>query len=239
MKDQNQEELTNIELPKWPQAYTTGKSVSEDQALEIIRRTDSFFMCSSGNDPEFAEKIRASIGFPTAVPTGDMGEFRRRLEREDVWREKWDFLRLEYMSNGWITCSYINGPHGWMHPDGSIGFADIIGKWPKVEEFLSDWKQIAKTWSFLDIGATLMEKELYEEDTLPVVSIRVKDGEAHLVDPAKEDVHKDHSKFQRKAEMSDERFVAYLLTAVHVRECGLTPKQLQYFEQVAKEKGLV
>lgn len=37
------ENLLDRGLPKWPQMLVTGASVTKEQALEIIRRTDSFF----------------------------------------------------------------------------------------------------------------------------------------------------------------------------------------------------
>ncbi len=236
----NQDELLKLGLPKWPQMYTTGKPVSEDQAIEIIRRTDYFFRSMGGNDEEFTNKIRTSVGMPILdYRAGHEKAFHEACKTQDAWRQKWECLWTSYVDNDWITCSYIYGPHGWMHPDGSVGFEDNVGKWPEAEEVLTDWKKIAKIWDFLDVGVTLMSGEHCEDGTRPVVSICVKDGGACLVDPAKEDVHEDHPKLTLRGEVYDENLIEYLNTEPRIRECGLDPKHFQYFEQVAKEKGLV
>ena len=51
-------------LPKWPQMLVTGASVTKEQALEIIRRTDSFFSYPHGNDHAFVEEAVRLVGFP-------------------------------------------------------------------------------------------------------------------------------------------------------------------------------
>lgn len=46
-------ELMERSLPKWPQMIVTGTPVSEMQALEIIRRTDVFFVTILVRGPMF------------------------------------------------------------------------------------------------------------------------------------------------------------------------------------------
>jgi len=47
MGKENMSYLFERSLPKWPQMLVTGSPVSEEQALEIIRRTDNFFRLPS------------------------------------------------------------------------------------------------------------------------------------------------------------------------------------------------
>ena len=47
-----EEELLQVDLPKWPQCLIKGTKIAEEQALEIIRRTDSF-LC---NQPYVRDK---------------------------------------------------------------------------------------------------------------------------------------------------------------------------------------
>lgn len=49
------EEVFKIGLPKWTQCVINGDKITEEQALEIIRRTDSFFFGFDGNNKKFNE----------------------------------------------------------------------------------------------------------------------------------------------------------------------------------------
>ena len=65
------EELMSAGLPKWPQMLVTGTTLPAEQALEIIRRTDHFFLGYSGNDHDFISKARKLCCLPYAVcPNG-------------------------------------------------------------------------------------------------------------------------------------------------------------------------
>ena len=50
-------ELLGRSLPKWPQFLLSGQSILREQALEIIRRTDSFFAFPkyAGNNAQFLQ----------------------------------------------------------------------------------------------------------------------------------------------------------------------------------------
>ena len=51
-------------LPKWPQMLVTGTTLPAEQALEIIRRTDHFFLGYSGNNYDFVSKARKLCYLP-------------------------------------------------------------------------------------------------------------------------------------------------------------------------------
>lgn len=176
-------------LPKWPQMYVTGVSVTPEQALEVIRRTDSFFDGYDGNNRLLNKTVKRILNFPD-LENFDTLEYHHYLEKKENWEKKWGCIPLYYISNSWISTSFFFGANGWIHPNGKIGFETNIGKYPSVREVLKEWKLVAKEFPFLELGITLMDGECCE-DNKPIVSIRVKDGKATLIDPAKEDVHKD------------------------------------------------
>jgi hypothetical protein len=179
-------ELMNRGLPKWPQMIVTGKQISEDLALEIIRRTDRFFIYQGGNNHDFIEKAKVALRMPLS------NDFREQWDLERQYRKKWGYIETEYVTNEWISCSWIGGTHGWCHPNGIIEFYDNVGKWPSIQEVYDDWVKIAAAFPFLDIGVTLMSGEASEEETNPVVSMRISNGIVELIDPTQKDVHKEH-----------------------------------------------
>ena len=197
------DELLNRGLPKWPKMLVTGVPVTVEQAKEIIRRTDMFFAYTgfAGNDPKHRErlvklfKIPGYIGYDKFdASKGDWVQAERDKER---WFEKWGFIHTEYVHNDWIASAFVSGPYGWCHPSGSIGFVDNVGKWPSVENIVEDWKALAEEFPFLNIGVTLYSGEQCEDDTHPVVSLRILEGTVTLVDPALEDVHAGHPEATR------------------------------------------
>lgn len=171
------EELLSRTLPKWPQMIVTGKTLEEEQALEIIRRTDRFFACPIGNNHNFVEKAKNIVKYPK-------DGYNDIIE----WEEKWGYISLEYVENDWISSAFIYGPHGWCHPDGSIAYALNIGKWPEVPEILNDWETIAQAFPFLEAEVTVMNNE-HHCPSEPVVSFLIRDGEVELVDPKVRNIH--------------------------------------------------
>lgn len=176
------ENLLDRGLPKWPQMLVTGAPIAQTQALEIIRRTDNFFSFPHGNDHAFVEEAIRLIGFPKepvdprrkgSDPKAEEKFFdalNKFWENQAQWKEDWGHLGTQYVRNDWVSSCFISGPHGWCHPDGTISFADNVGKWPSVEEIKNDWEILAKAFPFLEVEITLMNKESCEEDSQPVVS---------------------------------------------------------------------
>lgn len=192
-------------LPKWPQMYTTGKPVTVEQAKEIIRRTDLFFlMCGSGNDRKFEKKVMKQLRMPNPEwrykNTDDINNFFRE---RDVFHERWRVIQTNYVHNDWIASSFIGGPHGWVHPDGTIGYMDNVGKWPSTEELIEDWRLIVKEFPFLDLGITLMDGESCEEEIKPVCSIRIVNGDISLMNHT-EKVHEGHTPATRRDGRTDD-----------------------------------
>jgi len=172
-------------LPKWPGLRVQGKRVTQEQAAEILVRTDHLSFHS--NDRAW-NVICADI---TGVPYDDysipLDEFHARLERRAEVLEKLGALGLEYVNNDRIGSSFIYGPHGWCDWHGTIGCDGInVGKWPSVESVLSDWKKIAEAFPFLSLRSQLMSEEAETENSVPLVEFVVESGNAIVVEPGAE-----------------------------------------------------
>ena len=173
-------ELLSRALPKWPQMIVTGEPVTVEQAKDIIFRTDRFLTDASeysgGNARDFNDDYRERAG---------LNEIRETFPK--TW---WDmvphaagYIDTQYVRNDWGSCAFVFGPHGWCHPDGTIRFNDNVGKWPSVEDVLNDWTLLAEAFPFLNLHVTLMSGESMDEDTKPVVNIRVQSGTASVCEP--------------------------------------------------------
>ncbi len=207
-------DLLNRGLPKWPKHLVTGKPVVAEAAKEIIRRTDSFFLgYGGGNNHQYNRWVRELLGMPLAFwdrpdhrplpPNASEAEVKARQalvhadikkenEQQAIFDEVWKPISTEYIHNSWLSCAFIGGPHGWMHPDGRIGFVDNVGKWPSILSIYEDWKTLAEAFPFLEIGSTLFSGEECESGIEPVVSFQVMNGNVLLIDPNKTDVHAGH-----------------------------------------------
>ena len=202
------EDLTSAKLPKWPQMLVTGTTLPAEQALEIIRRTDCFFCGCSGNDRNFISKARKLCYMPICPSrnspayrnpdgTENLEEFYKDIhafsDRENEWREAWGIVSSEYITNDWISCPFTDGPYGWCHPDGTIGFTSNVGKWPSVDEIYNEWYTVAQTFPFVELEVTLMSDEEGCGGS-PIVSFLIRNGRVEIIDPDERDIH---SEFNR------------------------------------------
>lgn len=227
------DDLLSLGLPKWPQMMVTGKQVTPEQAKEIIFRTDPFLVdiskYSGGNAHSFNEWYRKEAG---------LDRFEVIKDFKTIWRlraalhQRCGHLSMNYVTNDWASCSFIGGPHGWCSPQGVISYQDNVGKWPSVEEILSDWTVLAAAFPFVDLHVTLMDNEECVEGSKPVVNIRVVNGKATVEQPNT----KVHSPYIRP----ELDYVALFSMAPEVRECGLPYAWVQeYAARVRKEADYV
>jgi hypothetical protein len=185
----SEQELLNVGLPKWPQMYVWGKSVTVDQAKDIILRTDSFltdiYEHSGGNNHRWNEWARTTLGYQQILDAhkGTDAGWRIPYEVSNKVREEIGYISTEYVHNTWASSSFIYGPYGWCHPDGMIWYQDNVGKWPSTEDIHQEWVDLAAAFQYLDLTATLMSGEGCEDDTKPLVSFRVKDGKCAVIQP--------------------------------------------------------
>lgn len=199
-------------LPKWPQLVVTGDSVSKEQALEIIRRTDYFFQgdCENGSDHEFRRKAQKAVHFPEQVQYHDPSFYKEDGTRDDdkhmealrtfwnareVWQKDWGIVKTEYVYNCWISSSFVYGPHGWCHPDGTIGhFYNVFTKRPSVEDVYEDLTKLAEEFPFLALEVTLMSEDWCCEDKKPVISYLVRNGAVELIAPETRNIHEEFAR---------------------------------------------
>ena len=199
-------------LPKWPGVYVTGKSVSPEQAKDIIMRTDTAVQYITehgfGNNRTFSNMALRLSGWQQIIDAENvMHQYARdgdqvavQLEKEkfkkrfspvkDSWelRETWEkemrHVSAGYVYNSWMASSYIGGPTGWCHLDGSIHVdGHNYGKWPSVAEIANDWATLVVAFPYLDLCCTLFDREHSEDGGQPVVTIVVKDGEVIVCQP--------------------------------------------------------
>lgn len=174
----------SVGLPKWPAMFVRGTSISKEQAKEVIRRTDSFFadLWNLTYQNSEVKKLAMQFGF-VEPPNNDYATMIASREAYGNWLEKWEYIQLDYIRNDWINSFYINGPHGWCRPNGNIDSVYNVGKWPSIESILSEWAAIAEAFPFLDLRATLCDKEYTEEGIQSLVDIVVNDGCVRLAPP--------------------------------------------------------
>jgi hypothetical protein len=177
------EEAFAFSLPKWPQMLVNGKDVTIEQTKEIIFSTDSNLINLYGmfsNDHKFADSFNDMVGYDNIGKIRSNKNYPNKYsithEIEIKVQTSAGFLSTNYVTNNWVSSSYVYGSPGWCHPNGKIHYVDNVGKWPNVEEIYSDWEMIAKRWVFLDLWVTIMDSEMDTDDSKPLVSFHVKDG---------------------------------------------------------------
>jgi hypothetical protein len=183
----SEKETKDYGLPKWPQMVVSGRPVTADQAMEIIRRTDSF-LCNGygGNDHDWNARMKHRLGMPDTdrmtAENSTPKQFHAAWGRLEAWQRAWGCIETEYVHNNWLSTAFIGGPHGWCRPDGRIEYSDNVGKWPSAESVESDWRTLATEFPFLHLAATLMSGESCEDHRRPVCTILVREGAVTLVD---------------------------------------------------------
>lgn len=175
-----------IDLPKWPAIRVIGKSVTTDQAKDIIFKCDDFLTdCwgySGGNNQDFKKWYRELAGLDLVKEIDE--------EAEDKFFESLGVLspKLEYLGIDLASSCYVGGPTGWCNVDGTIALeSKNVGKWPSVAEVFAEWKMIAEAFPFLDLTCTLYSGEYCEENIKPIVTYVVKDGAVTIEEPAAEE----------------------------------------------------
>lgn len=181
----------DIALPRWPQLIITGKSVTIEQAKEIIFRTDPFVTCSDGcmggNDRKFNEAYIKAAGFDKLENTliDKDGNERKIFDypKYEAFLDKVEFIDLQYVYNRFASSAFIYGPAGFCHPDGRIHFTHNVGKSPNVEDVFDDFVKLAKAFPFLDMKAALYSDEEcvgFDEGKKFIVGFIIKNGSVEI-----------------------------------------------------------
>jgi hypothetical protein len=171
-------------LGKWPLLVVAGEPVTREQAAEVIIRTTPDYL--SSNDKAWGITVHKVFGLRDEMtfrrgddPKESFAQLREIWEHNAQVRKDLGILDLEYLYNSRIISAYIGGPHGWVDWDGTVGTSTYnIGKWPEVNEVLSEWQLIAETFPYLTLTCQL---RLEEGAMDPVAQFEVAEGKAYLV----------------------------------------------------------
>ena len=183
------EKLLGRSLPKWPQMRVLGKKITEEQAFEIIRRTDTFMYHGykySSNDHQGDLEMAKMLGMTLREDDGGEFEDSQYYEEFRKWVEEWGSIQNEYVTNNWLSSAFIGGPHGWCNPNGNIYYEDNIGKWPEIEYVLKEWEKIAEAFPFLNLDAVLYNGESGEIGNIPIIRFHIENGKVEVFDPLKD-----------------------------------------------------
>lgn len=152
---------------KWPRLLVVGQPVTEEQADEILIRTQEWRMLFS-NDRAWLRTVAdvaAEFGRPheperRASHDDYLAELSNHWSLMEAWHKRLGILNLAYLDNDQVMSAWIGGPHGWCDWSGAIGCSTYnIGKWPSTEEVTEDWTAIAAAFPYLDLTAQLLEEE--------------------------------------------------------------------------------
>jgi len=136
------------DLTKWPRLIVVGEPVTQEQANEILIRTQSAYL--STNDTQFAKQVTGVFGCVNVNSSF----------LEEATTVALGILGLEYLNNSRIVSCWIGGPHGWCDWNGHIGTSNYnIGKWPSLEEVHEEWATIAAAFPYLRLRAQLIGDE--------------------------------------------------------------------------------
>jgi hypothetical protein len=162
---------------KWPALMVIGRSVTEEQAAEILVRTAMWPL--SSNTREVDHLFNTIAGMPVAKFPSPETWVKQRERCTEL-----GVLDLYYLHNSRLTSSWIGGPKGWCNWDGTIGCHNFnIGKWPSVTDVTDEWTLIAEAFPYLDLTAQVLSGETGEEGTVPTAEWQIKDGRVSVSMP--------------------------------------------------------
>jgi len=174
--------IADVYLIKWPGFVVEGKKVTEEQAAEILIKTDCHMpnFKYAGNDRGLSKELNAICNVSEDYD----------YDKECELRDRMGILEIDLLANSQIVSSYIGGPHGWCDWDGNIRTSgDNIGKWPTVKSVAEEWHTIAQAFSYLDLECWLFNHESgYVEGVGspgPVVKFVVSSGNVDVKFPDK------------------------------------------------------
>lgn len=166
--------ITDFRLPKWPALVVLGKTISSDQAAEIIIRTDGFYF--STNDRDFRISLYKALGIALTDHEPNHNDLIQA-------RNKYQLLPLDYLNNSWIVSSWIGGAHGWCNWRGNLHCNNYnIGKWPTAGDVLQEWALIALAFPFLSLRCQLFNGEV-SDNTMPVIEYIIENGTVQWIIP--------------------------------------------------------
>ena len=180
-----------MKIPKNASYVVMGTPVTEEQATEIIVRTDSWkFKNWIGNLPDILRVI--------GIPVPDRIEYRDRkvlsvkdlvsedLELVEKLRKDLCVLDLKHFYTERLTENIFGNRRGWCTWMGRVfeNYSHVVDLTQKPSELLEDWALIAKAFPFLNLRCQIMDKlrsRDKDEVLQPCLEIKVKEGKASLI----------------------------------------------------------
>lgn len=212
--------LESINLKKWCGFLVRGKSVSKNQAAEILIRTDSnqFDFRYAGNSEKNRTELKKYFGYN--FKEDEPNCYNKQLEIINNLRMQFGVLDLNYLTNSRIVTPFIQGPYGWCDWDGSIGCNSYnVGRWPSADGLYEEWKLIAECFPFLELRCQILQDEIGIDNPTPVLEFLVKEGNV--------EVRTEDLILQEKPAKDSEKYLytlAYMTDAE--RESGISIKEL-------------
>ncbi len=173
-----------VGLPKWPCLVVQGDSVTPEQAMEILIRTNNWSIYT--NHKWWRTTIEKLIGVPEFDKEGCIERINKREDAKDKFKKDMGVLPLEYLDNRRVCTSYVGGPHGWCDWEGTIFNSGYnIGKWPNISEIWSEWVNIAEAFPFLNLWCQIYSGEEYEIIySRPIIEFVVSKGKVVVQEPS-------------------------------------------------------
>lgn len=175
------EKLLNAVSSKWPAMVVSGKKLTEQQAAEVLIRTDYHLpdFSYAGNDKHHARRLNRLFNFPDQPDRGleNVSDWNAYYLKVEELKNRLGVMSLEYVGNAQIVSSWVGGPHGWCNWNGDVFCNSYnIGKWPEVREVAAEWGMIAEAFPFLDLRCQLFRGETGDDHNEPVVEFVVSQG---------------------------------------------------------------
>ena len=145
------------DLGKWPRLLVFGERVTNEQAGDILVRTNSRYFCM--NNKTWERQASQILGVPFQDHRGGKEGLDWFKDNEAAW-DGLGNIPLEYLCNHKIGYAGIGGPQGWCDWNGWTFTAIYnIGKWPSHDEVTQEWTAIAAAFPYLRLRAQLIADE--------------------------------------------------------------------------------
>ncbi|AFH14851.1 hypothetical protein LU11_gp320 [Pseudomonas phage Lu11] len=226
-------EMADLGLPKWPQIMIVGDSVTEEQALDIILRTDKFITGISEPMSRRFTQLRALIhkqsGMDAIVKAANKHDhegvvFFLKYHAQKYIRDALGFCSFECIHNTWAASSYLHGAYGFCSPEGKIFYCDNSrGSYPSTQSYYEDLLALAEAFPYLRFKSSMYGGEHCDDAVKCVISFVVENG---TVTPTLEDFGlRAHS--TRGANEGADAIIDIMRGQRTVKETALSPEFLK------------
>lgn len=166
----------NVFFNGWVQCFTVGKRVSQKEAMKVLGKLDRAFITTHSNDIDWQKQRDSLLGQDELMSYG--------VDIKKIYKEKfpnYEHIFLNYFSTEMGDSDFVRGPNGWMHPRGYIWNTFNIGKYPTLDEILSDLVHIANEFPFIEMVVIIMDDAIEIDVRHPKIGILVNKGNVTLL----------------------------------------------------------